>query len=110
MFVTVVTLRNCTLPGFFASCFDCSDTRDAVPPYVERTHRELRAGLADRLRGDDADRFADLDHLAGGQVAAVAAAADAAPRLAGEHRADLHLLDARFLNRRWPSSSVISSF
>src|SRR5205823_9100933 len=49
--------------------------------------------------GDDADRFADLDQLAAGQVAAVAAAADAAPRLAGEHGADLDLLDAGLLDR-----------
>ena len=28
---------------------------------VERTHGQLRARLADRLRGDDADRFADVD-------------------------------------------------
>ena len=65
---------------------------------VERAHRELRARLADRLGGDDADRLADLDELAAGQIASVAAAADAAPRLAREHRADLHHLDARFLN------------
>ena len=41
---------------------------------VERAHRQLRAGLADRLRGDDADRQAQLDQLAGRQVAAVARA------------------------------------
>ena len=46
---------------------------------VERPHRQLRARLADRLRGDDADRLADADQLAGGQVAAVAGAADAVP-------------------------------
>ena len=34
------------------------DTRDTAG--VERTHRELRARLADRLRGDDADGVADL--------------------------------------------------
>ena len=66
--------------------------------HVERTHGELGARLADRLGGDDADRFADLDQLAAGQVAPVAAAADAAAGLAGEHRADLHLLDTRFLD------------
>jgi hypothetical protein len=32
LFVTVETLMNCTLPGFVASCFDCSETREAVPP------------------------------------------------------------------------------
>ena len=39
---------------------------------VERTHRELRARLADGLRRDDADRFADVDHVAAREVAAVA--------------------------------------
>ena len=58
---------------------------------VEGTHRQLGAGLADRLGGDDADGLTDLDHLAGGQVAAVAAAADALARDAGQDRADLDL-------------------
>ena len=39
---------------------------------VERPHGQLRAGLADGLGGDDADRLADADHVAGGEVAAVA--------------------------------------
>src|SRR5580704_16971696 len=39
---------------------------------VERTHRELRARFADGLRGDDADRFAELNHAARSEVAAVA--------------------------------------
>ena len=51
---------------------------------VERPHRELRARLADRLGGDDADRLADADQLAGGEVAAVARPADAVAGLAGE--------------------------
>ena len=67
---------------------------------VERAHRQLRARLADRLRGDDADRLAQLHHPSGGQVAAVAPRAHAAARRAGEHRADADLLDARFLHRR----------
>src|SRR5688500_683641 len=67
---------------------------------VERAHRQLRARLADRLRGDDADRLAELDQPPGRQVAPVAARADAAPRGAGQHRADLHLLDAALLHRR----------
>jgi hypothetical protein len=29
---TVATFRNFTMPGFFEMCFDCSDTRLAVPP------------------------------------------------------------------------------
>ena len=31
---------------------------------VERPHGQLRAGLADRLRGDDADGLAEVDGLA----------------------------------------------
>ena len=40
---------------------------------VERPHGELRAGLTDRLGGDDADRLALVDELAGGEHHAVAA-------------------------------------
>ena len=47
---------------------------------VEGPHRELGARLADRLGGDDADGHALLDELAGGQVHAVAAPADAQRR------------------------------
>src|SRR5256886_5910826 len=56
---------------------------------VERTHRELGARLADGLRCDDAHRLADLNDLAGGQVPAVAGAADALARLSHEHRPHL---------------------
>ena len=69
---------------------------------VERTHGELRAGFADRLGGDDADRFAAFHQPAGGQVAAVAELANAAPRFAGQHRADLDALDTGRLNLRRP--------
>ena len=41
---------------------------------VERAHRELRARLADRLRGDDADRFADVHRHAAAEIATVALA------------------------------------
>src|SRR6266540_3742151 len=60
---------------------------------VERAHRELGARLADGLGGNDADGFAEFDARAGGQVAAVAVHANAQLGLAGEHGADLHLLD-----------------
>ena len=60
---------------------------------MEGTHGELGAGLADGLRGDNADGFAQLDLGAGGQVAAIAFDAHALFALAGEHRADFHLLD-----------------
>jgi hypothetical protein len=67
---------------------------------VERPHRQLRARLADRLRRDDADGLADLDHLARREHAAVAEAADAALRLARENRPDLDALDAGLLDSR----------
>ena len=65
---------------------------------VERAHRELRARLADRLRGHDADRFADVDLAASREVASVAGGADAVARLAGDGRANLHDVDAFLLD------------
>ena len=63
------------------------DVRAGDAAGVERPHGQLRARLADRLRGDDADRVADLGEVAGGHRAAVAGLADAGRRLALEHRA-----------------------
>ncbi len=60
---------------------------------VECTHRQLCAGLTDGLCGDDADGLADLHHLAGRHVGAVALRADAVVGSAGEDRADLDRLD-----------------
>ncbi len=65
---------------------------------VEGAHGQLGAGLADRLGGNDADSFAEVDHVPAGQVAPVAGGANAAPALAGEHRADAQLLDAGFFD------------
>jgi len=65
---------------------------------VEGAHGELGARLADRLGGDDAHRLADVDLGAARQVAAVALAADTGLGVAGQHRADAHLLDARLLD------------
>src|SRR6266481_752184 len=59
---------------------------------VERAHGELRARLADRLRGDDAHRLAHLDRRAAGKIAPVALGADSTGGLAGEHRADAQFL------------------
>ena len=73
---------------------------------VERTHRELRSGLADRLCSDDADSLADLDRIAGRKIAAVAFDADAASRFAGQGRADTDLLQAGKLNLAARSSSI----
>ena len=71
---------------------------------VERAHRQLRARLADRLRGDDADREAELDQAPGREVAAVALGAAAAAARAGQHRTDADLLDAAFLDVLRPSA------
>src|SRR3954451_7052918 len=80
---------------------DLDDTRQTVRDVragdtagVERAHRQLRARLADRLRGDDADRVADLGDLARGEERSVARAAHAELAAALEHRAnrELHLL------------------
>src|SRR5204863_856013 len=65
---------------------------------VEGPHRQLGAGLADRLGGDDAHGLADVHRRAARQVAAVAGAADADLGLAGQHRADLHRLHAAGLD------------
>src|SRR5581483_3581298 len=65
---------------------------------VKGTHGELRAGLADGLRGDDAGGFAEFDQAAGSEVASVAQGADTALGFAGEHRANLDALHAGGLN------------
>ena len=62
---------------------------------VEGSHCKLCAGLADRLRGDDADRFADVDFLVVGKAESVALGAYAVLRLAGDDGADLRFRDAR---------------
>src|SRR3954467_9439999 len=63
------------------------DVRAGDAAGVERPHGQLRAGLADRLRGDDADRVADLGDDARGERAPVALLAHARGRAALEHRA-----------------------
>ena len=86
------------MPAFLA-LISLSSTRvltDAAD--VERTHRELRARLADRLGGDDADGHAFFDQRAGREVHAVAAAADAQRRVAGHRAADLDLLQAQLFD------------
>ena len=60
---------------------------------VEGPHRQLGAGLADGLRGDDADRFTDVHELAGGHRAPVALRAGADLALAGQDAAHLQLLE-----------------
>src|SRR5262249_28573438 len=51
---------------------------------VERAHRQLRPRFANGLRGDDADGFAKLHKIAGGQVPTVAHRAYTSAALACE--------------------------
>jgi hypothetical protein len=74
---------------------------------VEGTHRQLGAGLADGLRGDDADRLAHVHPLAGGKRAAVALGADADLGLADQHVVRLDGLDAG-VDERVDHRSVVS--
>src|SRR4029079_11900784 len=71
------------------------DVRAGDAAGVERAHGQLRARLADRLRGDDAHRVTDLGRLARGEERAVARPAYTELALALQHRADgkLHLVD-----------------
>src|SRR5690606_28446609 len=55
--------------GFHRACHGSTRCRTTD---VEGTHRKLRAGLADGLRGDHTDRFTAVDQVAAAQVTAVA--------------------------------------
>ena len=88
------------MPSFLALMMRLFEGLAGRAADVERAHGELGAGLADRLGGDDADGFAELDRQAGREVAAVALGADAALGFAGQHRADLELFEPDVLERR----------
>src|SRR5438067_7014693 len=91
----VVELHDARALGLVLGGLDDAAGRAAD---VEGPHRELRARLADRLRGDDADRLAQLGQPARAEVAAVAQHTDAALGITGEARADAHPLEARVLD------------
>ena len=82
-----------------ASCDDCSQIREAVPPM-------WNVRIVSCVPGSPIDWAAMTPTAspmsticAGRQIAPVALDADAAPRFAGQHRADAHALDAaRVLN------------
>src|SRR5258706_14438088 len=62
---------------------------------MEGAHGEVCDGFADGLSGDDADGFAQFDHAAGSEIAAVTERANAAAGFPGEHRTDAHAVDTR---------------
>src|SRR5208337_4218750 len=66
---------------------------------VEGTHGELRSRFANGLSRDHAGGLAQFNKASGSQITSVAHDANAAPRLAGKHRANLHPLDTGSLNR-----------
>ena len=88
-------LHDTAALGFDVALFDVVLT-DAAD--VERTHRELRARLADRLGGDDADGHALFHQRTGGKIHAVAAAADAERRIARHTAANLNLFQAQLFD------------
>jgi hypothetical protein len=65
---------------------------------VERPHRELCTRFANRLRGDDAHRFADIHEMPAAEIAAVTRRAQSVSRIAGERRAHLDFIDAEHLD------------
>ena len=93
-----VMLRLACLEELFDTRKTLGDIVTSDTAGMERTHRELRARLADGLCGNRTDSLADLDLCLVGEVAAVALDADAELRFAGQDAADgnavAHLLDA----------------
>ena len=69
---------------------------------VESTHRQLRAGLADRLGRNDAHRLADVDFVTSRQVPSVALGAHAVARLASDRRTHMEFIDAQRLKTIHP--------
>ena len=65
---------------------------------VERTQRQLRTRLTDRLRGDDTDHLTFLYHPVGSQVTAITFRANTLLRLASKYGTDLDTLDRRILD------------
>ena len=71
---------------------DCGSTRSRTTD-VEGTHGQLGTRLTDRLRGDNPDRFTDIDLMATCQVTAVARRAHAVGRTTGDGTAHHDLID-----------------
>jgi len=66
---------------------------------MECAHRELCAGFADGLRGDDADSLAEFNQRTGRKIASIAMLADAVLAFASQHRANAHPVNAGGFNR-----------
>src|SRR5205823_4222969 len=65
---------------------------------MERAHRELSAGFADGLRGDDAGGFAEFDEQARREIAAIAIHANALFAFARQHGTNFHAFQTGRVN------------
>src|SRR5690606_1742356 len=65
---------------------------------VERAHRELSSGFADRLGCDDSHSFADIHLVPTSEVATVAHGTDPTSCRTGESRTNDYLFDTRFFD------------
>src|SRR6202044_3118735 len=68
---------------------------------VEGPHGELRAGLADGLRGDDTDGLTELDQLVRRERQTVAVGTHALDGVTGQRRANSHAIHRRVLTQQF---------
>ena len=86
------------MPAYAVLEVDCSARRVAAPPMWKVRIVSWVPGSPIDCAAMTPHRLADGHLAAAGQVAAVALDADAALGLAGEHRADLHPVEAGVLD------------
>ena len=65
---------------------------------MEGPHSQLRSRLTNRLRGNNAHRFTEVNHRASREIAAVALHTDTEAAGAGQDRPNLHAFDARIFH------------
>jgi hypothetical protein len=96
-----------TTPALRVSTWLATAARDAAPPTWKGAHGQLRARLANRLRGNHPDRFADIDRRTTAKVATIALGAKTVTCLAGQRRTCLDFVDPQLIDQsQW--SSLIS--
>ena len=64
---------------------------------MERTHRQLRARLTNRLRSDNADRLACVNQRAAAEISAIALGAQTVAGITGERRTNLDHVNTNFV-------------
>src|SRR3970040_2024885 len=68
---------------------------------MKRAHGELRARVADRLRGDHPHGLAQIDGMSAAKIASIAHAAHTVSRLTRNRRTHENLVDTPFLDQRY---------